>query len=85
METAHVATAEVVGFETLSDLTAQITLCDGPHDSIAVHAPFTGKVLGTIPVARDTDVELAVQRARAAQPQWAARSFSDRAGIFLRF
>jgi succinate-semialdehyde dehydrogenase/glutarate-semialdehyde dehydrogenase len=85
METAHVATAEVIGFEILPDLTSQITLCEGSHDTMAVIAPFTGKVLGTIPVARDADVALAVERARVAQPQWAARSLSDRAGIFLRF
>lgn len=92
METASLASSKANAFNTLhiapallSALTSHITLCDGPHDQLAVRAPFTGEVLSTIPLARDADVELAVERARAAQPAWAARSFADRAKIFLRF
>lgn len=92
MEAAGLASSKASAFEPLhipfalfSALTSHITLCEGPHDQIAVKAPYTGEVLATIPAARDADVDLAVQRARAAQPAWAARSFADRAGIFLRF
>jgi succinate-semialdehyde dehydrogenase / glutarate-semialdehyde dehydrogenase len=92
METASLASSNASAFQplhislaVLSTLTSEITLCEGTHDKMAVKAPFTGEVLATVPVARDADVGLAVQRARAAQPAWAARSFADRARIFLRF
>ncbi len=68
-----------------STLTSEITLCQGAHAQMAAKAPFTQEVLATVPVASDADVDLAVQRARAVQPAWAARSFADRARIFLRF
>ena len=60
------------------------TLADGAHDQIAVQAPFTGG-LTNIPAGTEADVERAVALARSAQPAWAARSFSHRAAIFLRF
>ncbi len=92
METASLASSNANAFHTLhiapalvAALASHITLCDGPHDQLAVHAPFTGEVLSTIPLAREADVALAVERARAAQPAWAALSFADRAKIFLRF
>ena len=62
-----------------------MTLAEGPHDEIAVRAPFTGDLLANIPAAAEPDVERAVSLARGAQAVWAARSFSDRAQIFLRF
>jgi len=65
-------------------LLAQVTLADGAHGEIAVHAPFTGG-LTNIPAGTEADVERAVALARSAQPAWAARSFSHRAAIFLRF
>jgi acyl-CoA reductase-like NAD-dependent aldehyde dehydrogenase len=65
-------------------LLAQVTLADGAHDQIAVQAPFTGG-LTNIPAGTEADVERAVALARSAQPAWAARSFSHRAAIFLRF
>src|ERR1022692_1232994 len=65
-------------------LLAQVTLADGAHGEIAVQAPFTGG-LTTIPAGTEADVERAVALARSAQPAWAARSFSHRAAIFLRF
>jgi succinate-semialdehyde dehydrogenase / glutarate-semialdehyde dehydrogenase len=92
METANLASSHVRGLEPrhipltrLPKLTSSITLCEGAHDQIPVPAPYTGEIIGTIPAARDADVELAVQHARAAQSAWAARSFTDRAKIFLRF
>jgi len=92
METANLASSHVRGLEPphvsltrLAALASRITLCEGAHDQIAVPAPYTGEIIGTIPAARDADVELAVQHARAAQPAWAARSFADRSKIFFRF
>jgi acyl-CoA reductase-like NAD-dependent aldehyde dehydrogenase len=66
-------------------LIAHITLSPEPHEQIVVRTPFSGAVLGHIPSGVEADVELAVNRARAAQPAWQARSFASRAAIFLRF
>jgi len=69
----------------LGKLASQIALAEGPHERLEVRAPFTGEILGAIPAAREADVELAVTRARAAQPAWAATNFAGRGAIFLRF
>jgi succinate-semialdehyde dehydrogenase / glutarate-semialdehyde dehydrogenase len=66
-------------------LLSHITLSAEAHEEISVRAPFTGEVFGMVPAAQQADVELAVARARAAQPAWAARSFAERSRIFLRF
>jgi len=58
METAHVAYSELIRFAELSSLASQIFLCEGPHDSMDVVAPFTGSVLGTVPVAREFSCDL---------------------------
>ena len=68
-----------------SHLAASITLCTQPHQSIAVVAPSTGALLGEIPAGCEADVELAVNRARAAQEAWSGRPFGDRSRIFLNF
>jgi len=47
-------------------------------------APFTGGPAAALPVSTPADVEVAVARARAAQPSWAARSIADRAAVLLR-
>jgi acyl-CoA reductase-like NAD-dependent aldehyde dehydrogenase len=62
-----------------------VTYVEEPIDRIAVHAPFTGAVLGYLPACEEQDVEFAVTRARAAQPGWAARPAAERAAILLRF
>lgn len=69
----------------LDRLRSQITLAAAPHEPIPVRAPYTGATLGTIPAGTVADLELAVQRARAAQTPWSQRTFADRARIFLRF
>jgi acyl-CoA reductase-like NAD-dependent aldehyde dehydrogenase len=66
-------------------LLSHATVCDGPHEEIAVRAPYTGEVLAGVPAAREVDVDVAVSRARAAQPAWGAQSFAGRARVFLRF
>jgi acyl-CoA reductase-like NAD-dependent aldehyde dehydrogenase len=69
----------------LARLLSRITLSDGPHEEIEVRAPSTGEALAALPACGEADVELAVSRARSAQPAWAARSFAERARVFLRF
>ena len=71
--------------ELIDKLARQVTLAACAHEPMAVRMPFSGDVLGSIPAGRECDVELAVARARAAQPAWAARSFAARGQIFLRF
>lgn len=68
-----------------AELISQITLGDEPHETIPVPKPFTGETLFQLPAARESDVALAVGRARAAQPDWARLPFADRARVFLRF
>lgn len=71
--------------DLLERLVAQITLAEVPHETIVVRAPYTGAQIGTIPAGTAADLEVAVERARAAQTAWSKRTFSDRADIFLRF
>ncbi len=61
------------------------TFSDGPHEEIEVLAPWTGEVMARIPGARKADVDLAIQRARAAQQAWAARPIRERTRVLLRF
>jgi len=68
-----------------ASLAAMVTTRGSVHGEIEARAPFTGAVLGIIPACQIEDVELAITRARAAQAEWAARSFATRADIFLRF
>lgn len=69
----------------LARLAALVSPRDRALKSIPVRAPFTGEVLGEIPACGEADAALAVARARAAQPAWAALSFSSRSRILLRF
>jgi acyl-CoA reductase-like NAD-dependent aldehyde dehydrogenase len=62
-----------------------VTTASPRDESLPVRAPFTGAVVAHIPAGTAGDIELAVRRAREAQREWASRSLSDRAAIFLRF
>ena len=48
-------------------------------------APYTGAAIGAIPAGTPADLQRAVERARAAQTDWARRPFAERARVFLRF
>lgn len=52
---------------------------------IAVTSPFTGKPVGEAPSFTRAEVFAAVERARAAQPAWAARTLAERAELLRRF
>jgi len=56
---------------------------DEPRDLIPVVNPATLEKIADVPVTDAVGVRAAVQRARAAQQQWARTSFADR-GIALR-
>ncbi|MCL7376255.1 succinic semialdehyde dehydrogenase [Streptomyces sp. 35G-GA-8] len=49
------------------------------------HAPFTGERLAVLPESTPEDVVTAFERARAAQPLWAALPIRQRAAVLLRF
>jgi len=49
-----------------------------------VHAPLTGEVIVDLPQSGPGDVRHAFQKARAAQPAWAARPVGERAGVLRR-
>ncbi|MFI2778240.1 succinic semialdehyde dehydrogenase [Streptomyces sp. ALB3] len=51
----------------------------------ANHSPFTGEKLADLPESTPEDVEAAFDRARAAQPAWAATPVRARAAVLLRF
>ncbi|WP_030764224.1 succinic semialdehyde dehydrogenase [Streptomyces sp. NRRL F-2664] len=51
----------------------------------ANHTPFTGDRLAELPEATPEDVAEAFERARAAQPAWAAVPVRKRAAVLLRF
>ncbi|MFI5775513.1 succinic semialdehyde dehydrogenase [Nocardia sp. NPDC051570] len=55
------------------------------HASRTINEVFTGRALGEVPVGTATDVTAAFARARAAQPEWGARSARERAEVFERY
>ncbi len=52
--------------------------------AIAVENPATGQTIGTVPALGPHEVAQLSERARRAQPAWAALSFEDRGRVMLR-
>lgn len=50
-----------------------------------VRSPFTGAVIADLPLSTPSDVERAVNRAQAAQRQWAQRTVAERSRVLLAF
>lgn len=69
---------------TWDHLAALVTTA-GPRPKRASHAPWDGSVVGEVPACTADDVALAVRRARAAQPAWAALPVGRRAAIARSF
>ena len=69
----------------LACLTALIPQTGTPHDLTTVRAPFTGEILGAVPICTPEDVQLALQHARTSQRSWAQTRISERKAIFLRY
>ena len=69
----------------LRDLELRVDLPPTDHEMIEVDSPFTLDVIGRIPQATPEDVAAAVERARQAQPLWAALGVKRRAEVLLRF
>lgn len=55
------------------------------RDAMTIRSPFDLAPIGDVPRSTAADVGRAGERARAAQRDWAGRSFAERAKIFLRF
>jgi succinate-semialdehyde dehydrogenase/glutarate-semialdehyde dehydrogenase len=67
------------------ELIAQLTRGVIGSGRTAGHAPFTGDKLADLPESTPEDVARAFERARAAQPVWAALPVRRRAAVLLRF
>ncbi|MFE7186601.1 succinic semialdehyde dehydrogenase [Streptomyces erythrochromogenes] len=67
------------------DLVARLTRGVIGSGRTANHTPFTGDRLAELPEATAEDVAEAFDRARAAQPAWAAVPVRKRAAVLLRF
>jgi len=55
-----------------------------PH-SLEVRNPATGEVIRSVAITEPGEVDQKVVRARAAQPAWAARPYSERAAALQKF
>ncbi len=85
-ETALIPTPVRLQALELESLANLVTRVPGvPHRQFEVEAPFTGEKIGQLPACNETDVELAVKRARVAQPVWARRPVAERQAIFKRY
>ncbi|MFD7969211.1 succinic semialdehyde dehydrogenase [Streptomyces clavifer] len=73
--------ADVVTPEVIAQLTRGVV----GSGRTANHMPFTGDKLADLPESTPEDVATAFERARAAQPAWAATSIRARAAVLLRF
>ena len=76
---------DTIKIPDLAGLAALVTHTDTPHDLTTIRAPFTGEILGTVPICTAEDVEMALNRARKAQRSWAQTRISERKAIYLRF
>ena len=53
--------------------------------SLAIHNPYTGALITTLPADTSSSVAAKAQAARAAQPAWAAVPMTERAACIQRF
>ena len=73
--------ADVVTPEVVAQLTRGVV----GSGRTANHTPFTGEKLADLPESSPEDVATAFERARVAQPLWAAVPVRQRAAVLLRF
>ncbi|MEV5161912.1 succinic semialdehyde dehydrogenase [Streptomyces sp. NPDC053728] len=73
--------ADVVTPEVIAQLTRGVV----GSGATLNHTPFTGEKLADLPESTPEDVRTAFDRARAAQPAWAATPVPARAAVLLRF
>jgi succinate-semialdehyde dehydrogenase / glutarate-semialdehyde dehydrogenase len=68
----------------LETLPRRVTAADGSRHRQVTNA-MTGEPLAQVPHCSPDDVVAAAKRARAIQPEWAARPTAERAAVLLRF
>jgi succinate-semialdehyde dehydrogenase/glutarate-semialdehyde dehydrogenase len=69
----------------LADLAKRVTTVVGAERAeLEVENPAVGRLLETVPRCTAEDVELAVERARAAQSSWASTGFAAREAVLMR-
>src|SRR5579859_1167014 len=73
------------GSPKLAALAARIPQAGGEREQMEIQNPATGEPLGSTPRCTTADLELAVNRARAAQTHWRRTDFAERRAILLRF
>jgi succinate-semialdehyde dehydrogenase / glutarate-semialdehyde dehydrogenase len=69
----------------LEKLVGLVSRSSGQREMTTVRAPFSGQVLGSVPICTPEDVQQALERARTAQAAWALTSLKQRERIFLRY
>jgi len=76
--------ASILPDERRTRLLTGVTTVDEPAP-LDVRSPITGESVGTVPSCTAEDVAAAVERARAAQAEWAATPVAERADVLRRF
>lgn len=64
---------------------AALVRTEGEREPRDVEAPFTGEIIGRVPMCDEADLAAAITRARTAQERWARTGFAERKRILLRF
>lgn len=54
-------------------------------EQLDVRSPYTGQVIGKVPLSRPSEIDAAVTAANAAFPQWRATPAKERAQVLFRF
>ena len=62
----------------------EVATSNGKGEQIEVENPATGGIAGTVPLMGPDEVRATVERARLAQPGWAAMGFEGRARVLRR-
>ncbi|MFB6071339.1 MAG: succinic semialdehyde dehydrogenase [Halobacterium sp.] len=70
--------------DRLADLRRDLVVT-GERARIPVEAPYTGETVAEIPAGSEADVTAAVERARDAQADWAARPVAERVAVLDRY
>ncbi len=74
-----------ISADQLAELAARVVASGGSGEALTIEQPFTGEPLGAVPRSSEADVDVAFERARAAQTAWEGTSFAERRRILLRF
>jgi succinate-semialdehyde dehydrogenase / glutarate-semialdehyde dehydrogenase len=68
-----------------TDLDRPSSVLSATGPAMELRSPLTGDVMGELPTSTTADITAAAERARAAQPQWAAWPVGERAALLLDF